>query len=496
MSAEIPDVATADWKQEDIEPDQAESSTLRTVIAAWLQTGNLHKMIRALTQSKYILANYYWRHAFFNQSEARDQFLRPLAALDNVEVLVDTLRVLGAENQHILERSNNSDTHGRRRDVLRSISDTEQGGSSAFMLRSWSTQQTAQSAGYPITGVVKGANNAVSAAQNKFTNVRATMSANRQRITRWVTNKPVTDNMEQNSLGRGNSARSGSRASNSIIRSEFRSTSQSKISVSMSGMMPLGIMSSFQLPRHLDFHPNESFASNLRTERERRLKSWHNIVQEDFSEKLKDQTNIFTSVIHGKANGQVHRELHQLSHLFYKSTVVVRLTVSKLKQNYLSSQTSCDNVVQGDDQYAITDVIAKRDSEQSNEATVECSCSENCLQLTLTVVSSRRKIEVPDEDSSFLIRGQPRELIPVSAKRDQQNLSRSFKCYAASYDVTINSRPNEKVYRGGRYIRPCLLCKYYLHNPFLSSLLKLHLAKLIKTCLFKNQITFRRTVLP
>jgi hypothetical protein len=335
MSAEIPDVATADWKQEDIEPDQAESSTLRTVIAAWLQTGNLHKMIRALTQSKYILANYYWRHAFFNQSEARDQFLRPLAALDNVEVLVDTLRVLGAENQHILERSNNSDTHGRRRDVLRSISDTEQGGSSAFMLRSWSTQQTAQSAGYPITGVVKGANNAVSAAQNKFTNVRATMSANRQRITRWVTNKPVTDNMEQNSLGRGNSARSGSRASNSIIRSEFRSTSQSKISVSMSGMMPLGIMSSFQLPRHLDFHPNESFASNLRTERERRLKSWHNIVQEDFSEKLKDQTNIFTSVIHGKANGQVHRELHQLSHLFYKSTVVVRLTVSKLKQNYL-----------------------------------------------------------------------------------------------------------------------------------------------------------------
>jgi hypothetical protein len=77
------------------------------VIAAWLQTGNLHKMIWALTESKYILANYYWQHAFFNQSEARDQFLRPLAALDNVEVLVDTLRVLGAENQHIFERSNN-----------------------------------------------------------------------------------------------------------------------------------------------------------------------------------------------------------------------------------------------------------------------------------------------------------------------------------------------------------------------------------------------------
>ena len=74
-SSQIPDVAMADWKQEDIEPDQAESSTLRTGIPAWLQTGNLHKMIRALTESKYILANYYWWHPFFNQSETRDQFL-------------------------------------------------------------------------------------------------------------------------------------------------------------------------------------------------------------------------------------------------------------------------------------------------------------------------------------------------------------------------------------------------------------------------------------
>lgn len=482
-SSEIPDVATVDWKKEDIEPDQAESSTLRTVIAAWLQTGNLHKMIGALTESKFILANYYWQHAFFNQSEAKDQFLRPLSALDNVEVLVDTLRVLGAENQHIFERNNNADTSGRHSGVLRAISDTEQGSSSASMLRSWaSTQQTAQSTGYPITGVVKGANNAVSAAQNKLTNVRATMSANRQRITRWVTNKPIVE-MEQNSLGRGNSTRSALRASSSLIRSEIRSTSQSKISMSMSGMMPLGIMSSFQLPRHLDFHPNESFASNLRAERERRLKSWQNIVQEDFSQKLKDQTNIFTAVIHGKANGQLHRELHQMAHLFYKSTIVVRLTVAKMKQSFSPSRTRLDSGVEGDDQNGIPDEVAKTDWEQPNEAAAECTNWENCLQLSLNVVSSRRKIEVPDEDSSFLIRGQPRELIPVSAKRDQQNLARSFKCYAASYDVTINSGPNEITYRGGRYIRPCLLCKYYLHHPCLSLLLFLFLAKLERFCL-------------
>lgn len=483
-SSEIPDVATVDMKKEDIEPDQAESSTLRTVIAAWLQTGNLHKMIGALTESKFILANYYWHHAFFNQSEARDQFLRPLSALDNVEVLVDTLRVLGAENQHIFDRNNDSDTSGRHRDALRTISDTEQGSSSACMLRSWaSTQQTAQSAGYPITGVVKGANNAVSAAQNKFTNVRATMSANRQRITRWVTNKPVVDTTEQNNLGRGNSTRSALRASSSLIRSEIRSTSQSKISVSMSGMIPLGIISSSQLPRHLDFHPNESFASNLRAERERRLKSWQNIVQEDFSQKLKDQTNIFTAVIHGKANGQLHRELHQLAHLFYKSTTAVRLTVAKMKQSFSSSQKFRDIGVERDDQNGIPDEEAETELQQVNESAVECTIGENFLQLSLIVVSSRRKIEVPDEDSSFLIRGQPRELIPVSAKRDQQNLARSFKVYAASYDVPINSSPNENTYRCGRYIRPCLLCKYYLHHPRRSLLLCLFLVKLERSCL-------------
>jgi hypothetical protein len=187
------------------------------------------------------------------------------------------------------------------------------------MLRSWSSQQKAQLVGQPITGVVKGANSAVSAAQNKLTNVRATMTANRHRITRWVTNKSIVDSIDQNDQRGGNNARLASRVSGSIIRSDFRSTSQSKLSVSMSGMMPLGIVSSYQLPRHLDFHPNESFASNLRSERERRLKSWQNIVQEDFTQKLKDQTNIFTAVIHGKASGQVHRELHQMAHLFYKS---------------------------------------------------------------------------------------------------------------------------------------------------------------------------------
>ncbi len=330
------------------------------------------------------------------------------------------------------------------------------------MLRSWSSQQKAQLVGQPITGVVKGANSAVSAAQNKLTNVRATMTANRHRITRWVTNKSIVDSIDQNDQRGGNNAHLASRVSGSIIRSDFRSTSQSKLSVSMSGMMPLGIVSSYQLPRHLDFHPNESFASNLRSERERRLKSWQNIVQEDFTQKLKDQTNIFTAVIHGKASGQVHRELHQMAHLFYKSTVVVRLAMTRVKPDLSPSQTLAEFTVKGIDQNTITEESENQKKiEQLGKGSSDGKGGESCLQCTLSVVSSRRKIEVPDEDSSFLIGGQPRELIPVSATRDQQNLGRSFKCYAASYDVTINAGSNEKGIRGGRYIRPCLLRKYY-----------------------------------
>ncbi len=87
-------------------------------------------------------------------------------------------------------------------------------------------------------------------------------------------------------------------------------------------MIPLGIVLSYQLPRNLDFHPNEFFASKL-CEREQRLKFWQNIVQDDFIQNLKVQNNIFTAVIHGNAREQVNKESHQMAHLFYKSTAIV-----------------------------------------------------------------------------------------------------------------------------------------------------------------------------
>jgi hypothetical protein len=70
--------------------------------------------------------------------------------------------------------------HESGKAILHSASDSEQLESLTAMLRSWSSQQKAQLVEQPMTGVVKGANITVSAAQNKLTNIRATMTASHQ----------------------------------------------------------------------------------------------------------------------------------------------------------------------------------------------------------------------------------------------------------------------------------------------------------------------------
>ena len=113
------------------------------------------------------------------------------------------------------------------------------------------------------------------------------------------------------------------------------------------------------------------------------------------SQKIKQQANIFTAVIHGKATGQVHRELHQLSHIFYKSTVVVRVSMNKRIEAISSMQHAVECEKDEGEQKCPTKEPRNRSSDR--ESHIQCS---------LSVVSSRRKIEVPDEDSSFLLRGQ------------------------------------------------------------------------------------------
>jgi hypothetical protein len=120
---------------------------------------------------------------------------------------------------------------------------------------------------------------------------------------------------------------------------------------------PMSHFHTMTTPRHLDFHKNLGFASSLREERERRIRSWES---RKFNESLQ-------TVHRSKASAseiELHQEVHNLARVFYNGT------------NFMS----------------VRDAARKT--------------GEKVSLLTVEVVSNRRRIEVPDDDSSFLLRAQ------------------------------------------------------------------------------------------
>jgi len=169
-------------------------------------------------------------------------------------------------------------------------------------------------------------------------------------------------------------------------------------------------------PRYLDFQRNEAFAASLRAERKRRWRVW---------ETRKMEKDLFT-VIRKTASSreyELHSEMHKLSRLFYNGTSIL----------------------------TIRDAARKRDKSEE-------PLDEKVSLLTVEVVSSRRRIEVPDDDSSFLLRAQSRQLKPVSV-HDDRNHNMSYKCFLATYEQPASSTGSTR-YGDGRYIRRCFL-QYY-----------------------------------
>lgn len=169
-------------------------------------------------------------------------------------------------------------------------------------------------------------------------------------------------------------------------------------------------------PRYLDFQRNEAFAASLRAERKRRWRVW---------ETRKMEKDVFT-VIRKTASSreyELHSEMHKLSRLFFNGTSIL----------------------------TIRDAARKRDKSEE-------SLDEKVSLLTVEVVSSRRRIEVPDDDSSFLLRAQSRQLKPVSV-HDDRNHNMSYKCFLATYEQPASSTGSAR-YGDGRYLRRCFL-QYY-----------------------------------
>ncbi|GKY90805.1 hypothetical protein MPSEU_000053300 [Mayamaea pseudoterrestris] len=306
---------------EEYKVSATEQSTLRTLIAAWLHTGQIYRVITVLVQAHTsVLAPYFAESAFLRSAANANGFVRQLKALDGVEILVDTMMVLSAPR---LDETNREDLN-------------------ALVKKSVQT-----------------------------------------------------------------SSKATSMTSSSIIRVQQMTTSST--------------------PRYLDFNRNESFAASLRAERERRLRSWQHVVDDDVTN---EGLPVLCHAQASERDAALHKELHHLARIFYSGT------------NMIAIRDAARNKRQVDESSSQTESVASEVSIPVSLLTVETS-------------SARRRIEIPDDDSSFLLRAQPRPLNAVGVHRDQRNHDQSFKCFAATYDEPALNRTEH--YAGGRFVRSCLV---------------------------------------
>ena len=282
---------------EPYKPTAIEQSTLRTLIAAWLHTGQVYRTIMVLMQAHAtILSPYYHSRAFLRTRPYANDFLKVLKSLDGVDILVDTMSIL----------------HSPRLDEVVENGD---GDLSAFL------------------------------------------------------NQPPPPTHQRSSSEGGQSTDSFVINNNVSLGTSFMPNSSAS--------------------RHVDFHRNEAFAASLRSERERRTQSWYSLFEGAVEEGVPIITKASSS-----EDALVHRELHHLARIFYSGTNLISIRDA-------ARRNSTDD----------------RAPASPNSSTITQPVS----LLTVEMASQRRRIEVPDDDSSFLLRAQPRPLNAVGVHRDQRN---------------------------------------------------------------------------
>ena len=318
---------------QEYQPSATEISSLRTLIAAWLENGQIYRTVTLLVQAHTtVLAPFYHKSAFLRSKENANGFVRQLRSLENVMILVDTIAVLSSPR---LDESN---------------------ATSLFNLTPRSK-----------TGV-------------------ATLRSNGE--------------------------------------------SQVVDPTSQAARIPSPVKSSSSIPRYLDFHRNESLAASLCSERERRMQSWDRMVKEEMEGGL---PVICRSRGTSKEDVGLHKELHHIAMLFYYETVVLSIRDAARRANFEPENSS-------------SSVVSSLDSDRVTPFSL----------LTIEAACPKRRLEIPDDDSSFLLRGQPRILNAVGVHRDPRNHDHSYKSFAASIEDVTKS----EFYNGGRYIRRCLI-RYY-----------------------------------
>ena len=341
-----------------LRPSEQELATTRTLIAAWLHSGQAHRVITVLMNApSCLLVPFFHKHSFLRTPRNAVGFVRQLRSLDGVFIIVDTLLVLSSASMDVNENG------------------------CAIIPKPDSKSRAVISL-------------PVSPQENRLTPTEAIQPSKIGRFSRLMGVLDIPETEEE----------------------PFKTS-----------CIPVPQAFGAATPRYLDFRKNENFAASLRSERDRRTQSWlHATCSQDVTKGI---PVICRSKGASEESIAFQRELHQVSRIFYAGTNMISLRSGGRRKN--SGETT----------------------EGSKTEILPLSL------LTIEMASQKRRIEVPDEDSSFLLRAQPRPLVAVGVHRDPRNHDQSYKCFAATYDETI-MRTSLSKYGGGRYIRRCLL-KYY-----------------------------------
>ena len=368
----------------DFVPTANDISTLRTLIAAWLHTGQIYRTISTLVKARTtVLKPYYHSYAFLRKPSSASALTDQLKMLDRIDIMVDTVSILNApridldeEIKLLLEGVDPQEIT----DSTHSVRDRE---ADSKVVESTSAPMKR---GQRFMGLLdkskKALNEQRKAVAGKAGNIVKKNSLNRSTTTSEPSEVPVP--------APDIPAASTPRKEVSAPATYPSPTASNSTSPVTMAQMQQQFAVPGGTPRYLDYHRNEAFASSLRSERDRRMQSWISAIHND-TELVQVVCRMIGCTPEDVA---YHRELHHVARIFYAGTNLVGIrdaarSSSNRQRSRLNSAGSTQSVT----------------SAMSEQSTSETQSPEVSL-LTVEMACSRRKIEVPDDDSSFLLRAQ------------------------------------------------------------------------------------------
>ena len=279
-----------------------EISSLRTLIAAWLHTGQLFRTLSVFLQSRRtILRPFYHSFSFMRDADAAAGFVRQLKVLDGIDILVDTAAVLRCqsldlrgdlqlESDDVVEEEIVHGIDGSAADSFFAADGLEPGNapSSSGDAEHPTAVTSTQGIGVSLVG-----------------GVRANLRSNRQRLSRLVTTDLA--NVASTLTGSGSSHAAAAAATSSSSSGKSPPTT---LAAAVAAIHMQHQRQNFDVP-HLTFSRNAAFAENLRKERDRRMASWEKVAAASHQNATVDM------IVHTRGltdrDVQIHRELHGLA---------------------------------------------------------------------------------------------------------------------------------------------------------------------------------------